>query len=842
MNILSSANLLAWAIQAGVIVLVSAPLPRLLGIWSPRARMIYWRVVLVGCLLLPLLQPWHVLPGATDVPSALAPPPAPGSALEVVVQPPTGGTAQVPTATGMVQAALDRLREIGIGRIIVAGIVLRLAWLGLGLMTVARLRRAASRLWPRPESVDRAASLAETDAEFLVSPTSSRPVTCGVLWPVVLVPRNFETFPPAEQTAIACHELLHVGRGDWVRNAADEVVRALAWFHPGVWWLVNQIQLAREQVVDREAVRRLGTKQPYLEALLRLANPAPRLILTPASAFLKRAHLRERVTLLVKEVSMSRARLVASFAAMAVVVFVGGRIVTAAFPLQQAGAATPGAATAAPKLADARPMTVKFADGIKARQVLEFVAQAAGLTVTYEPGIDQALNANVGPIEAKDVTLTAVLAQVLGRAHLEYKVVGERAILVRSAMRGSATGGLGGGVYTPGSVPGSPRPGMAAGTGTGTGSGTGRGSGAGVAGGVSGGGIGASVPGGVTGGIVGGVPAGVTGGIVGGVPGGVQGGVIGGVPTQDAQAATTRSSPLNVVTRVDPNAPGLTGRAIVGAVVGPDGAAAMAGRMELPGTPVVVAVAEAAVEAARQWVFEPGTADRPVILGFNLTPQNTNGLVNAAIVRVGGDVKPPRKLLDVKPVYPAEALASRQQGVQILEISVAPSGEVLDARSLRGTLPLVRSAIDAVLQWKFDEWPGPERRLMTVTVNFTLGDGAPAPISDAAPGMTTTPPPPASWPANAIRVGGDIKPPTRIRDVKPVYPKEAQDARVQGVCIIQALVGPDGKVADARILRSIPMLDAAALEAVRQWEFTPTLLNGVGVPVIMTVTVNFTLM
>jgi hypothetical protein len=51
----------------------------------------------------------------------------------------------------------------------------------------------------------------------------------------------------------------------------------------------------------------------------------------------------------------------------------------------------------------------------------------------------------------------------------------------------------------------------------------------------------------------------------------------------------------------------------------------------------------------------------------------------------------------------------------------------------------------------------------------------------------------------------------------------------------------DGKVADAKVLRSIPLLDSAALDAVRQWEFTPTLLNGVPVPVIMTVTVNFTL-
>jgi len=61
------------------------------------------------------------------------------------------------------------------------------------------------------------------------------------------------------------------------------------------------------------------------------------------------------------------------------------------------------------------------------------------------------------------------------------------------------------------------------------------------------------------------------------------------------------------------------------------------------------------------------------------------------------------------------------------------------------------------------------------------------------------------------------------------------------VVIIEATIGTDGKVKDAKVLRTIPLLDQAALDAVRQWEFTPTLLNGVPVPVIMTVTVNFTL-
>ena len=103
------------------------------------------------------------------------------------------------------------------------------------------------------------------------------------------------------------------------------------------------------------------------------------------------------------------------------------------------------------------------------------------------------------------------------------------------------------------------------------------------------------------------------------------------------------------------------------------------------------------------------------------------------------------------------------------------------------------------------------------------------------------PPPPPPPPTQPVRVGGNIKQPTKTKDVRPVYPPIAQSARVQGVVIIEATIGPDGAVRDARVLRSIPLLDAAALDAVKQWVFTPTLLNGVPVPVIMTVTVQFTL-
>jgi protein TonB len=99
-------------------------------------------------------------------------------------------------------------------------------------------------------------------------------------------------------------------------------------------------------------------------------------------------------------------------------------------------------------------------------------------------------------------------------------------------------------------------------------------------------------------------------------------------------------------------------------------------------------------------------------------------------------------------------------------------------------------------------------------------------------------PPPVTAP---VRPGGTIRPPEKIVDIKPVYPELALRARVQGVVIIEAVIGTNGAVEEAKLLRSMPLLDQAALDAVRQWRYTPTLLDGVPVTVIITVTVQFTL-
>jgi protein TonB len=92
-----------------------------------------------------------------------------------------------------------------------------------------------------------------------------------------------------------------------------------------------------------------------------------------------------------------------------------------------------------------------------------------------------------------------------------------------------------------------------------------------------------------------------------------------------------------------------------------------------------------------------------------------------------------------------------------------------------------------------------------------------------------------------VRPGGDLREPVKIRHVAPVYPQLAMAARVQGSVVIDCVIDQSGTITSVTVLRSHPLLEQAAVEAVRQWRYRPTLLNGTPVSVILTVTVDFRL-
>jgi TonB family protein len=98
----------------------------------------------------------------------------------------------------------------------------------------------------------------------------------------------------------------------------------------------------------------------------------------------------------------------------------------------------------------------------------------------------------------------------------------------------------------------------------------------------------------------------------------------------------------------------------------------------------------------------------------------------------------------------------------------------------------------------------------------------------------------AEAPVVPLHAGRGIKPPAKIKDVRPVYPAIAQAARVQGTVVLDATVGPDGRVTSTKVIKTVPMLDRAAVDAVRQWRYAPTRVKGRAVPIVLTIAVNFT--
>ena len=162
------------------------------------------------------------------------------------------------------------------------------------------------------------------------------------------------------------------------------------------------------------------------------------------------------------------------------------------------------------------------------------------------------------------------------------------------------------------------------------------------------------------------------------------------------------------------------------------------------------------------------------------------------------------------------------------------SARVPSARPSFSTSPAPLAAPDGVQ---------PERELPAI-------DDQPEPdaaVGAGLPGGTVilepppVPPAPPIQPRTPVPVGGDIRPPVKIRHVSPVYPRVAIEARIPGLVILQAVIGENGEVDDVKVLRGDPLFNQPAVDAVRQWRFTPTLLNGQPVPVVMTVTVAFSL-
>jgi TonB family protein len=197
-------------------------------------------------------------------------------------------------------------------------------------------------------------------------------------------------------------------------------------------------------------------------------------------------------------------------------------------------------------------------------------------------------------------------------------------------------------------------------------------------------------------------------------------------------------------------------------------------------------------------------------------------------------------------LLPAEQYTYIMQGIGATDRALALKPDYADALTYKNILLRMRANLESnsdLKQQLIAE--ADELRNKAIELNKTRTAIGSANNGVMLGPVPPPPPPPPTvgdypYPTAPLRVGGTIKTPVKIKDVPPVYPPDAQAADIQGVVIIEATIDPAGHVSNAKVLRSIPALDQAALDAVTQWEFMPTLLNGAPVPVIMTVTVNFT--
>jgi TonB family protein len=582
MPALTLANLLLYAGQVAILIgglaLAFAAL-RL----SPAFRLAACRMLLLGLLVLPfqpLLRPADEVPVAPGVPVAV-----PSRVFDAI---------DVAPVRHLPWAAMALA-------VIAGGAALRGLWLLAGLVRLRRLSAAVAGAEDlEPEDARALQEELGTRARVHVVEGVAQPVTFGVRPPVVLLPASLAGMPPAERRAVICHELLHVRRRDWLWVLLEEAVLTALWFHPGVWWLVGELQLAREQVVDRLTVEATGARRAYMDALFAAADApsAPPLF----AGFLRRRQLVRRIVSLAEEVVMSPVRFVAGVCCASVCLVGGGAVALAALPL----APMPQAAGSGP----GGPAGASIATlGIVHQVPVEF---PAGVTTDYR-SVSFEFNLDV----AADGAVAAV--------HL---------------VRFSSDDGR------------------------------------------------ESVP----------------------------------LSTEEALARTRAqaSEASRAMGRLVQRIEGM----------GEAGPASPFERLGL-----------AAADVLREWRFEPPAA-QPAVVSLTVS---------------------------------------------------------YDIRNARGRI-------------------GPVR-----------------PVAGFTRGTRSVPP------EGTLRVGGAIKPPKKLVNVAPEYPAAALEAKVQGVVVVDVILDAAGVPADVQVLKGVPELDAAAVEAVRQWRFEPTLMNGVPVPVQITVTVNFSL-
>ena len=300
-------NLGSWALQTLLLIAVTGAVLALLRVTDPRLRLRTWHGILGAALLLPFMQRWRI----------------------------DAASSSLDAAAGAARFAW----EPWLAAVVVIGIAARAGWMAAGLRQLRRLRLAATPWRPLPSWYRGLAADAGVSASLAASFDIDSAVTFGVRRPAILVPGRLLDAPEPHQRAIVAHELHHIARRDWVWVLAEEALRVALWWHPAIWFALGEAQLAREEIVDRRTIVATGNRIGYLEALVAAADPARIDALSFGPQFFRRRQLFTRVQRLLEEETMSKARMFAVAAALAIAVPATVLGASAAFPLTAAPSA-----------------------------------------------------------------------------------------------------------------------------------------------------------------------------------------------------------------------------------------------------------------------------------------------------------------------------------------------------------------------------------------------------------------------------------------------------------------------------------------------------------------------
>jgi protein TonB len=757
-------------------------------------------------LVASLLAPWLLRTPEVQAPALATP------VVAAVSQAPlaTAGAPAISSAGAAASVATDSTPtipwvQVGFGALLL-GISARIAWLAMGVLRLLRLKREGVVVdAPEYSELQHQLGTHATIAQVALP----QPATFGVRRPIVLLPDTLAEASFSLRRAVVAHELFHVRRRDWLSVLAEEAVRTALWFHPAVLWMTSQIQLAREEIVDELTVQATGDRRAYVETLLAFADTPG---LSPAPAFAQRRQLFHRILSVSKEKAMSRPRLVSSAAVLLATVAGASWCASTLFPIVKAAKAdvqvsAPEAGPQASTQSGAFVVVPDSLDSLDLRAGELILRNGNALALRGQRnGEVIALVTPENPIPRRTRgTVPVRPAQFAGvQAVINALVMVDRNGVVTSVARDECS----------------------------------------VASRTGGDAVCAAF--------------------------------------YDATAAAIRQwrydrpiqAPIQFYVTVtfrpdaEPRVTQSGERNSAGLRETQDGLRRLAETVR-DNADLQQAVASLQADLARMSdmsrEFERAQRLGERGLLAQSTLQEGMARLRASLARVEAQLQNIRLTGDdrarVERQYRTVLEQYREAERQFRSASAQQLTDLREAeRQLDQTArqfetnrdspadleTLARAAREAADAVRRAEAGDAAARAQSQAATERLREAqrkleaARAQRSASVDGSQQLRSPSGRTPIRVSDVPG-MKPPTVRRNVKPEHPLAAMKARVEGTVVLEALVDEQGRVADVRVMKSIPLLDEAALDAARQWQFTPTLMNGEPVPVLVQLEMNFTL-